>query len=79
MNLAGCLNGTKTSYVSKAHGKLDFSCHNPFSKMHVSCLGELGFCIFLVTLTGELNLGACASHRHDPMQSFLKATLCNLS
>jgi len=30
MKLAGCFNGTKTSYMSKNQGKFDFSYHDPF-------------------------------------------------
>ncbi len=32
MTLAGCFNGTKTSYMSKDQGKFDFSCHDPFKE-----------------------------------------------
>ncbi len=32
MKLAGCFNGTKTSYMPKDQGKFDFSCHDdPFT------------------------------------------------
>jgi len=30
MKLAGCFNGTTTYCTSKAQGKWDFSCHDPF-------------------------------------------------
>ncbi len=29
MKLAGCCNGTDTSYMPKDQGKFDFSCHDP--------------------------------------------------
>ncbi len=31
MKLAGCFNGTKTSYVPKDQGKFEFSCHDFFN------------------------------------------------
>jgi len=37
MKLAGCFNGTKTSYMSKDQGKFDFSCHDPFKILKVMC------------------------------------------
>ncbi len=33
MKLAGCLNGTKTSYMLKDQGKLVFSCHDHFNML----------------------------------------------
>ncbi len=36
MKLAGCFNGTKTSYMPKDQGKFDFSCHDPFKIKHLS-------------------------------------------
>jgi len=32
MKLAGCFNGTETSYMSIDQNKFDFSCHEPFKK-----------------------------------------------
>jgi len=40
MKLAGCFNGTKTSYMSKDQGKFDFSYHDPF---HTICFNTFFF------------------------------------
>ncbi len=41
MKLAGCFNGTKTSYMPKDQGIFYLSCHDPFKEIHFHPVCEL--------------------------------------